>query len=249
MRILALNVQHCGPKRATAVADAVLAREPDIALLSEVGQGAGTEQLLERLAAGGLTSIATGIADPHVALYTVAAASRTPFESVRVPLAPPHEHAVLELELEGLTIVAVYFPLGEAHLRCWDDAFTSYAHTVAPRQALIAGDWNTASSTLDIAGAAVPGMDRLEALLGAGWTDAWRTQHPEAREYTWHHRASGNGFRLDHALLSSSLRPALRSATHCHEMRTVTVSDHAGLLVELDLSAQRSTAEPSAADG
>jgi exodeoxyribonuclease III len=94
------------------------------------------------------------------------------------------------------------------------------------------GDWNTGARPLDIGGRPVPGMRQFEALLASGWTDAWRSLHPGASEFSWHDPGSGNGFRLDHALLSPSVAGALLGATYRHETRG-TVSDHSALVVDL----------------
>ena len=76
-------------------------------------------------------------------------------------------------------------------------------------------------------------MARFDALVAAGWTDAWRTLHPDAVEYSWHHAHSRSGFRLDHALLSASLAPSLVGAAYRHDIRTFRTSDHSGLVLDL----------------
>ena len=76
-------------------------------------------------------------------------------------------------------------------------------------------------------------MSRFDCLLASGWTDAWRALHPDVREFTWYNRRSGNGFRIDHALLSPVLVPRLLTAEHLHGTRTSGATDHSGLLVEL----------------
>jgi exodeoxyribonuclease-3 len=77
-------------------------------------------------------------------------------------------------------------------------------------------------------------MTRFDRLVAAGWTDAWRSLHPDVSEFSWYNAASGNGFRLDHALLSPMLAPRLRTAVHLHTTRTSGATDHSGLLVELN---------------
>jgi len=77
-------------------------------------------------------------------------------------------------------------------------------------------------------------MSRFDGLLAAGWTDAWRSLHPDVREFTWYNRRSGNGFRIDHALLSPLMAPRLRTAAYLHTTRTSGATDHSGLLVELN---------------
>ena len=66
-----------------------------------------------------------------------------------------------------------------------------------------------------------------------GWVDAWRTLHPDDREYTWYSRPRNNGFRLDHAFLSPELAPSLQSARHVHSTRAEGVTDHSAIVVDL----------------
>ena len=59
--------------------------------------------------------------------------------------------------------------------------------------------------------------------------------HPDGRQYTWvSHR--GDGFRVDHALLSPSLAPTLRAAVISEAERVPRISDHAALVVDLALA-------------
>jgi exonuclease III len=76
-------------------------------------------------------------------------------------------------------------------------------------------------------------LQQFDALVAAGWVDAWRSLHPDAREYSWCNARSGNGFRLDHALLSPSLAGELASARYVHATRESKASDHSALLIEL----------------
>ncbi|MHB8645289.1 MAG: endonuclease/exonuclease/phosphatase family protein [Thermomicrobiales bacterium] len=84
----------------------------------------------------------------------------------------------------------------------------------------------------------------LRGLAAYDLTDVYRTLHGYARQdLSWYHRASGNGFRLDHVLASRSL-----GATACRYLdhfRTVppepfaapgfrTLSDHAAIEVDFN---------------
>ena len=60
MRVVALNIQHGGGRRTRAIADAILAAEPDVVVLSEFHASPTGSRLLEQLAAAGLTEHAHG---------------------------------------------------------------------------------------------------------------------------------------------------------------------------------------------
>ena len=235
MRVLVVNIQHAAVRRVPLVARAVLAAEPDVVIFSEFYVDDHGRALLDLLAERGLAYREHGLPGSARYPYTVAIASRSPITGAARPLVnTPHAQRILEAEVGGVTVVAVYFPLKEQHEPFWEAQFLPYVETLRDRPTLIAGDWNTGSRSLDIGGGPVAGMARFDALTAAGWTDAWRSLHPGAVEFSWYNRRTGNGFRLDHALLSPSLAPRLRGAAYLHEVRTTRVSDHAALVVELE---------------
>jgi exodeoxyribonuclease-3 len=193
---------------------------------------AGT-RLLRRLAVGGLTYQVTS--HPPSGVVSVALASRRPIDAVREPLAGRDGHRVLEVELDSLTLGAVYFPRGSATLAFWRDRFLALARTRIARPYCFFGDWNTGRHYVDEAGATFSATREFEALTEAGWTDAWRVLHPDGQQYTWVSNR-GTGFRVDHALLSPSLAPRLRSAVISEAERVPRITDHAALVVDLELA-------------
>jgi len=76
-------------------------------------------------------------------------------------------------------------------------------------------------------------------LLAQGWTDALRALHPKQAIYTfWDYRRNrwqrDAGLRIDHLLLSKSLRTRLRAAGVDREVRALPeTSDHAPAWIEL----------------
>ena len=250
MRLLALNIQHAAVRRVPLVAKAVLDAVPDVVVLSEFYLNIQGGRLLGLLEAAGLVHQAHGVAGSERYPYTVVIASRTPIAHTRRPLdGSPHAQRILEATISGISVAAVYFPLAKEHDPFWDGLFSPYADSLATRPAIIAGDWNTGSGALDIGGGPVAGMSRFDCLLASGWTDAWRALHPDVREFTWYNRRSGNGFRIDHALLSPVLVPSLLTAEHLHGTRTSGATDHSGLLVDLDEIVPASEAASSRVPG
>jgi exonuclease III len=234
VRLLALNIQHAAVRRVPLVANAVLEAAPDVVVLSEFYLDLQGGRLLGLLEAAGFVYSALGVPGSERYPYTVAIASRTPISGARKPLdGSPHAQRIVEATIAGITVAAVYFPLAKQHDPFWDDHFLPYVGSLAHRPAIVAGDWNTGSSHFDIGGGRIPGMGRFDRLLASGWTDAWRSLHPDIREFTWYNGRSGNGFRIDHALLSQKLAPRLLTAEHLHGTRTSGATDHSGLVVEL----------------
>jgi len=228
-----LNVDHGGGTRVTEITTALLRHDPDVVVVTEFQVNEAGARLLRRLAVGGLTSQATS--HPPSGVETVAVASRLPVGGVREPLAGRDGHRVLEVELGSLTLGAVYFPLGSATLAFWRDKFLALAATRIARPYCFAGDWNTGRHQLDEAGATFSAAREFETLTAAGWTDAWRVLHPQGRQYTWVSNRV-EGFCVDHALLSPSLSPRLRAAVISEAERVPRITDHAALVVDLDLA-------------
>ncbi|MGC8634868.1 MAG: exodeoxyribonuclease III [Candidatus Limnocylindrales bacterium] len=232
-RLVTLNIDHGGGPRIPAITTALLRHAPDLVVLTEYRVNEVGARLLRRLAAGGLTFQVTS--HPPSGVESVAVASCLPIGSVREPLTGRHGHRVLEVELAGLTLGAVYFPLGSATRTFWRDKFLALAATRIARPYCFAGDWNTGRQGVDEVGATFAAAREFEALTEAGWTDAWRVLHPEGRQYTWVSNR-GEGFRVDHALLSPSLASCLRAAVISEAERIPRITDHAALVVDLDLA-------------
>jgi exonuclease III len=98
--------------------------------------------------------------------------------------------------------------------------------------ALAIGDFNTCRAYVDEPGAidkCAHFMDRVAAL---GFCDLWRQRYPEGREFSWYsHR--GNGFRIDHAFLSTALARRAGPIRYSHEERLSGLSDHSALILDL----------------
>jgi exodeoxyribonuclease-3 len=85
-----------------------------------------------------------------------------------------------------------------------------------------------------------------------GLVDAFRHLHPTDREYSWVGR-TGDGYRYDHALCSTSLQAAIRACRYDHRPRADRLSDHSALALHLDIHAPatlttgdpRTSAEPA----
>ncbi len=114
--------------------------------------------------------------------------------------------------------------------------------------AALIGDFNVMPTDLDVYAPERWREDALFApevreayarLVGQGWTDALRELHPDERIYTFWKYWRGaferdSGLRIDHALLSPSLAPRLKSAGVDRFARGWDkTSDHAPVWIEL----------------
>ena len=241
LRVVGLNLMHGGGRRVDALADAITRLEADVAVLTEFRpMGARASELLTTLHTAGLKYAEwTPPPDPLVP-NGVAIVSRTPFASVGHPLASsPNAHRVLQVELPGIDIVGVYFPLDAPKVRFWREEFLPWVGTRLGSPTLVMGDWNSGRHHVDEVGDTLLASDEFASMASTGWTDAWRAIHSDGREYTWYSRPWWNGFRLDHAFLTPALVPRLLDARYDHTTRPdradirVTVSDHSAIVVDL----------------
>lgn len=155
-----------------------------------------------------------------------------------------HEGRVITLEMEDFYLVNVYVPNSQDGLKrldyrmAWDVDFRNYLSGLAAvKGVVVCGDFNVAHQEIDIKNAASNRRNagftdeeraKFTELLGAGFTDSWRSLHPDEVKYSWwsyrfNARANNAGWRLDYFLVSSSLASRIVSADIHNE---IFGSDH-----------------------
>jgi len=163
-----------------------------------------------------------------------------------------HEGRVLTLEMEDFYLVNVYVPNSQDGLKRldyrmqWEDAFRAYVSGLAAvKGVVICGDMNVAHEEIDLknpatnhfnAGFSDEERAKMTELLGAGFVDTWRTQHPEEVKYSWwsyrmRARERNVGWRIDYFLVSESLRDRIISTDILND---VFGSDHCPVELNLD---------------
>lgn len=155
-----------------------------------------------------------------------------------------HEGRTVTLEMEDFYLVCVYVPNSQDGLKrldyrmSWEDAFRDYLVGLAQKKGVIVcGDMNVAHNEIDLknpatnhfnAGFSDEERGKMTELLGAGFIDTWRFQHPEEVKYSWWSyrmkaRERNVGWRIDYFLASESLRERIES-TEIHD--EIFGSDH-----------------------
>ncbi|MBR4132943.1 MAG: exodeoxyribonuclease III [Bacteroidales bacterium] len=138
-----------------------------------------------------------------------------------------HEGRVLTLEMKDFYLVCVYVPNSQDGLRRldyrmrWEDDFRAYVSGLAARKGVvICGDMNVAHEEIDLknpatnhfnAGFSDEERAKMTELLGAGFVDSWRLQHPEEVKYSWwsyrmRARERNVGWRIDYFLVSENFK-------------------------------------------
>ena len=159
---------------------------------------------------------------------------------------PEHdsEGRVVTLEMPGFYLVNVYTPNSQDGLRRlpyrmeWEDAFREYLCGLKERKGVIVcGDMNVAHEEIDLknpdtnhfnAGFSDEERAKMTELLGTGFIDSWRLQHPDEAKYSWWSyrmaaRERNVGWRIDYFLVSDSLRERIVSTDIHNE---IYGSDH-----------------------
>lgn len=153
-----------------------------------------------------------------------------------------HEGRTVTLEYEDFFLVCVYVPNSQDGLRRldyrmgWEDAFRSWVLSLG-KPAIICGDLNVAHEEIDIknpdanrrnAGFTDEERGKFTDLLGSGFTDSWRFQHPDEVKYSWwsyrfRARENNAGWRIDYFVVSNELKDRIVSTDIHNE---VFGSDH-----------------------
>lgn len=164
-----------------------------------------------------------------------------------------HEGRVITLEYDKFFLVTVYTPNAQEELRrldyrmIWEDAFQAYLHQLdAKKPVIVCGDMNVAHQEIDLknpktnrrsAGFTDEERSKMTQLLSNGFTDTFRTLHPEQITYSyWSYRFRAReknaGWRIDYFLISDRLKPQLKGASIHTE---IYGSDHCPVELDIDI--------------
>lgn len=164
-----------------------------------------------------------------------------------------HEGRVITLEYDKFFLVTVYTPNAQEELRrldyrmTWEDAFQAYLHQLDTKKpVIVCGDMNVAHQEIDLknpktnrrsAGFTDEERSKMTQLLSNGFTDTFRTLHPEQITYSyWSYRFRAReknaGWRIDYFLISDRLKPQLKGASIHTE---IYGSDHCPVELDIDI--------------
>jgi len=165
---------------------------------------------------------------------------------------PNKEGRVVAAEFEDFYLVTVYTPNAKDDLsrvplrhKQWDPAFLAYCQMLENKKPVIfCGDLNVAHTEDDLArpkenrgkkGFTDEEREGFQSFLDAGFVDTLRMFEKGNGHYTWwthwaNARARNVGWRIDYFLVSSTLKPRIKSARiHADIMG----SDHCPVSIEL----------------
>jgi len=188
----------------------------------------------------------------------VAIYSRHPPDRVETALGEPRfdaEGRLIIARFGRLAVASVYFPKGSGRdrdnsrvpykLDFYAAAFDRFQSLRRRGSVLVAGDYNTAHESIDLArpksnkkasGFLPEERAELTRWLNAGWVDTFRARHPdEPGHYTWWRQWGGMreknvGWRIDYVLASPGAAKRIENAFIWPD---VTGSDHCPVGVDL----------------
>jgi exodeoxyribonuclease III len=253
MKIASWNVNSIRA-RLDHVTEWLKLRQPDVLLLQELK---GTDFPAEVFKELGYVSAAV----TQKAYNGVAVLSRHPIETIQTTLAGDEQdsHArYLEMTIEGLRVVNIYLPNGNpvgsdkfAYKLAWMDRLIKQMSNWREEDlpVLVGGDFNVIPEDIDCHKPSSWIRDalfqpepraRYRALLALGYTDAFRTLHPdESGQFTfWDYFRQAfehnRGIRIDHFLLAPKVAERLQSCEIDRGPRAQQrPSDHTPIMVEL----------------
>ena len=249
MRLISWNVNGLRAVAGKGFADIFAELDADFVCLQETKLQAGQIDL-EFLGYQSYWNYADKPGYSGTAVYT----RHTPLSVTRGIGVDEHDHEgrVLTLEMDDFYLVNVYVPNSQDGLKrldyrmLWEDAFRAYASGLASRKGVvICGDMNVAHEEIDLknpatnhfnAGFSDEERAKMTELLGAGFVDSWRSQHPEEAKYSWwsyrmRARERNVGWRIDYFLVSDSLRSRIVSTDILND---IFGSDHCPVELILD---------------
>lgn len=236
MRILSWNILAGGGRRASDIIKTISAHSPDIITLQEFRRGSAESEIIEGLKKAGLKYI--HVPETEAKENTILMASKYGFDAgpfLPEPNSPLHMvEAYFSADMIGFSfsLIAVHFPQKKAQVPLFK-ALIDDSESLLRGNALIIGDMNCGIPHLDSDSKTFYATHHYQDLLQAGWVDAWRSRHEEAREFSWVSPRTGNRFRYDQVIASPEFNKKLLSVQYDHHPREERYSDHSLIIVDV----------------
>ncbi len=251
-KILTWNLRHGGgSKRMPEITLVLLEQAADVVVLTEWRKGTGG-QISGVLADHGLRHQFS--TEPPKGCNGVLVASRHPvvvteeeeegtglFQTgTRAGLAThrkARKRRLVEAEIPelGVTVIGVHVPPdgpGTGREAVFQ-ATVAAAKRRRDQGCVLIGDLNAGRHYLDETGATFTCTRLMGELATMGYADAWRVIHGEKREFSWYSH-EGEGFRIDHALVSAALANRVNACWYSHNERKINLSDHSLMMLCLE---------------
>lgn len=149
-------------------------------------------------------------------------------------------HRFLLCEYENLLIGSIHVPnRGRGTKKEFLSQLLKFAESLSSYPAIIIGDTNTGEKGLDEESKFFNTFEDnwMKSMKSAGWYDGYRKINGDKRAFSWRHSSSSNGFRIDHIFATSKISINRARYEWFSMERLGSVSDHAALIVDLEILA------------
>ena len=236
LSVLTLNVCSPSLSRAERQLEWLDSRPEQVFVLTEVGQGAGSELLAQRFRGSGW---ALRVRSPGERERGVLIASRLD-PGTEEPISTYLPERIAQVSIAGIELIGVYAPSRDesaeriARKRRFLAELLTLLGEREPRAMILIGDLNIVERTGRASDRNFQEWEYelYETLPAIGWLDAYRALHPNRVEVSWAD-TEGRGHRFDHCLVTADLRSSLHRCEYLHETRESDLSDHSALVLEL----------------
>jgi exonuclease III len=170
-------------------------------------------------------------------------ASRYPLKLVDHPNAPEPAHRWLLAHVKGVMpfhIGVMHIPNMHTGLKApYHEAVLSLVNSWEGGPALLIGDTNSGLPEIDEESPAFTAQEVrfMNGMEDSDWHDTFRYLHGDQRAYTWYSPNGKNGFRLDQAFVNRHMIDRVTGTQYVwvQSEGLRQVSDHAAILLELDV--------------
>jgi len=237
IRILSWNILHGGGSRYADILQVIESYQADIVTLQEYRHSKNHPHFQSALANMGYQSI---VAPPTQSARenSVLVASKYEMSGAGFPEGSSSPYRAVRVEIsvgdESLNLVCVHLPHKKAQIPFFE-ALQNLPENWLDGLSALVGDFNCGIPFVDSETRSFYATHLFQQLLHSGWIDSWRSRNNDAREYTWFSTQRSNGFRYDHALLSSRLDQTVVDIHYDHDVRIRKISDHSLLVLDLNL--------------
>lgn len=163
------------------------------------------------------------------------------------------EGRVIQLDFGDIRLINAYFPSGttgeirQGFKYQWLDEFYIYLDELKKKypRLILCGDYNIAHKEIDIhdpkgnknsSGFLPAERAWMDKFINSGWTDSFRTKHPEPHRYSWWSqrfpsvRLNNKGWRIDYINVTNNLAARIINADIYPDIKH---SDHCPVYLEL----------------
>lgn len=231
MIIFSWNIRHGGGKRINEILlELEDYRDSKIMVLTEFRNNKNGHRIRDKLNELGFTYQHSPITNPKVNSLLIASKVAVIFREY--PELGQHQHRVISAEWNDSFLLGTYFPQKNEKSRIFQFLIAKVKTASSKTMVIIAGDLNTGVPFKDEKGKSFYCAEDFNQLQKEGVTDAWRLINHSVEEYSWYSN-HGNGFRIDHFLISNHFQSKVNACYYVHEARKNKISDHSQMFLTI----------------